>query len=92
MSTVNYYVYYKVDAARAAGLRTAVDVIFHDVQAATGIRGDLQRRRDDPSTYMETYLGVADAPGFERALAAAVAKSGFEKVAAHRVTEIFESA
>lgn len=61
----NYYVYYKLDPARASELRSGVERLFDAVERATGVRGRWMRRHDDPATYMEVYEGVSDAPAFE---------------------------
>ena len=92
MNALNYYVYYKFDPARLADLRTVVEKLFMQVDAATGIQGEWQRRRDDPSTFMETYSGVTDTTGFDRALASAIEQSGFADLGIQRVTEIFQCA
>ena len=64
MSPVHYYVYYKFDPARIDEVRTVVDALFREIHAATGISGQWQRRRDDPSTFMEIFADVADATAF----------------------------
>ncbi len=92
MNTLHYYVYYKLDPARNAELRGVVEGIMQRVHAATGIRGEWQRRRDDPSTFMEIYSNVANADAFERALAVALGEAGFARLGAQRVTEIFQCA
>ena len=66
--TTNYYVYYRVDAARLSELRTAVEQLFRVVERETGIRGRWMRRCDDPTTYMEVYEGVSEATVFEALL------------------------
>ena len=92
MSALNYYVYYKFDPARVADLRTVVEKLFMQVNAATGIQGQWQRRRDDPSTFMEIYPGVTDPAAFDRALESALEQSGFSLLGIQRVTEIFQCA
>jgi predicted homoserine dehydrogenase-like protein len=84
---LNYYVYYKVDAARLGELRAAVDAIFASVERECGVRGRWMRRRDDPATFMEVYEGIADSLGFEAFLAGAA--KGFPFV---RKTECFQCA
>ena len=64
----NYYVYYKLDPARAVELRAAVQKVFDSVEKTVGVRGRWMRRRDDPSTYMEVYEGVRDENAFEALL------------------------
>ena len=69
-----------------------VEKVFKGVHAATGIRGQWQRRRDDPSTFMEIYSDVADAAAFDQALAAALEETGFAQLGIARVTELFQCA
>ena len=64
----NYYVYYRVDAARVDALEPEIESLFEKIQKQFGIRGRWMRRRDDPSTYMEVYEGVRDAAAFEALL------------------------
>ena len=92
MSALQYYVYYKADPARVAELRTVVEALFREMHESTGVQGQWQRRRDDPATFMETYLEVTDADAFDRALALAVKKTGFDRLGVSRVTEIFQCA
>jgi quinol monooxygenase YgiN len=92
LSTVHYYVYYKFDPARIEEVRAAVDVLFREVRAATGISGQWQRRRDDPSTFMEIFANVADAAAFDPVLQAALEKAGFARLGISRITEIFQCA
>ena len=65
---VDYYVYYKLPAARADEARQAVDRLFDLIERDFGVRGRWLRRRDDPATYMEVYEGIADAARFEAIL------------------------
>ena len=65
----NYYVYYRVEADRVSLLRSQVESLFDKVQKQFNIRGRWMRRRDDPSTYLEVYEGVADDAAFEALLA-----------------------
>jgi IMP cyclohydrolase len=64
----SYFVYYRIDPARADALRKDVERIFDVVERATGVRGRWMRRRDEPSTYMEVYENVRDAKAFEALL------------------------
>ena len=70
MPVVQFFVWYEIsgDPHRA---RAAVDAMMADIARTTGIRGRLHARRDRPTTWMETYADVADAPGFEEEIAAA---------------------
>jgi hypothetical protein len=60
-------------------LRTSVENLFDSIERETGVRGRWMRRRDDPSTYMEVYEGVADDKAFEALLAREAAGLGFER-------------
>lgn len=75
----NYYVYYRVELARLEFFRSSVELLFGKIESATGVRGRWMHRRDDPSTYMEVYEGVADEPAFEALLARESAALGLER-------------
>lgn len=92
MSTLQYYVYYKFDPDRIEEVRAVVNVLFDEVSAAMGVRGQWQRRRDDPSTFMETYTDIVAPDEFARALKLAIAKAGFSGLGIARITEIFQCA
>ena len=92
MSAIQYYVYYKFDPARIEEVRAVVNLVFNEVEKATGIQGQWQQRRDDASTFMETYLEVADAAAFDRALGQALEKAAFGQLGIQRITEIFKCA
>lgn len=89
MIPLQYYVYYKFDPARIEELRAVVQALFRAVHEATGIQGQWQQRRDDPTTFMEIYADVPDTPAFERVLAQSLDASGFARLGIKRVTEIF---
>jgi hypothetical protein len=78
LSAATVYVYYKVDPAQLGDLRRAVEQLFATVQRA-GVRGHWQRRRDDPTTYMEIYPQVEDLPRFEALLASECSRLDFER-------------
>ena len=92
MSALQYYVYYKFDPARIEEVRAVVEAVFGEVLKATGVQGDWQQRRDDASTFMETYPGVTDAAAFDRALARGLEKAAFARLDIQRITEIFRCA
>jgi hypothetical protein len=92
LSSLQYYVYYKVEPARVEEVRSVVNSLFDEVGKSTGIKGQWQRRRDDPSTFMETYPHVVKGEEFDRALEGAIEKSGFAKLGIARITEIFQCA
>ena len=77
--TTNYYVYYRVDPARFSELRVAIEQLFRVVELETGIRGRWMRRRDDPTTYMEVYEGVAEDAAFDALLEREAAKLGLTR-------------
>ena len=75
----NYYVYYRVDAARLDAVGLSIKNLFKTIEKETGIRGRWMRRRDDPATYMEVYEGVADDHAFETLLARETAPLRLER-------------
>ena len=75
----NYYVYYRVDAARLATLRGEVEKLFSDIEKATGVRGRLMHCKDKPETYMEVYEGVADDVIFKNLLKQQTANFGIDR-------------
>ena len=66
--TLNYYVYYKVPPGNSDRTRDAVGALQQELAESTGITGQLLRRRDDPTTWMEVYENVTDAARFEATL------------------------
>jgi hypothetical protein len=77
---VKYYIYYKLDPARAAALRTEIERFFDLVERECGVRGRWMRRRDDPETYMEVYEGVADERRFEALLEREAPELGLQRM------------
>lgn len=75
----NYYVYYRVDPARASALAPAVQALFGVIERETGVRGAWMRRRDDATTYMEVYESVSDEQRFEAVLERESAGLGLER-------------
>jgi hypothetical protein len=75
----NFYVYYRVDPERLDALRVEIKSLLRRIQESTGISGRWMRRRDDPSTYMEVYEGVADDKSFETLLLRESAGLGLER-------------
>ena len=75
----NYYVYYRVDAARLDAVRLSVKELLNKIEKETAIRGRWMRRRDDPSTCMEVYEGVTDDAAFEALLTRESAALGLER-------------
>ena len=64
----NYYVYYRVDAARLATLRGEVKDLLKSIELHSGIKGRWMQRRDQPTTCMEVYEGVEDETAFDALL------------------------
>jgi hypothetical protein len=75
----HYYVYYKVPPEQVVELRGRVQAMFRTIESQCGVRGRWMHRRDDPSTYMEVYEGVADAAAFEALLEREGAKLGVQR-------------
>lgn len=76
---MNYYIYYKVAPERAVALRPMIEQLFSRIEKQLGVRGRWMRRRDDPTTYMEVYEGIADERAFESLMASEGAKLGVER-------------
>lgn len=75
----SYYVYYRVDPARIEALRRAIEQLFSVIEKETGVRGRWMRRRDEATTFMEVYEGVADGRAFEALLERETASLGLER-------------
>jgi quinol monooxygenase YgiN len=89
---VGYYVYYRIPLDQAEGVKRVVTALQEEVLKQTGVRGRLLHRRDDPTTWMEVYEGIADEQAFDASLAAAVERCAFAGALAagsQRITEIF---
>ena len=80
--SLNYYVYYRVPAGNAERARAEVVSLQRELAGATGIGGQLLRRRDDETTWMEIYEGVEDAQLFEVKLAELVERHGIKALVA----------
>ena len=75
----NFYVYYRVDDRSVEAVSLSVQSLFNKIKAQTQIQGRWLRRRDDPSTYMEVYEGVADGKAFEALLERETAEFGLPR-------------
>lgn len=87
------YVYYRVDAARAAMLQGVLRAIQARLGERWGVGTGLLRRVDDPLTWMETYSDVEDRAGLLAELEAALDAAGFDDclaAGASRHSECFE--
>jgi hypothetical protein len=90
--TSNYYIYYRVDAAKTGPCAVAVEFLLDAVQRKTGVRGRVLKKRNEPQLWMEIYEGVTDEAGFEWELAEAVTASGINgmlQTGSARHTECF---
>jgi hypothetical protein len=85
------YIYYQVRDEDAAALASRVRAMQERLGLEHGVAGQLKRRpeaKDGLQTWMEIY--PATRPGFESALAAAVAESALAPlIVGKRHTEIF---
>jgi len=70
----SYYVYYRVQPDKADACEPRIRDLLASVRKATGISGQLMRKRGESNLWMEIYLNVVDDAGFERELAEAVAR------------------
>ena len=74
----SYYIYYRASDT-GPRIRAAVRAMQAALARGTGVHGRLLHRRDDATTWMEVYEGVADPAGFETQLAAAVDRFGLRE-------------
>jgi len=72
--TYSYYIYYRVDPARAAECEPRIRQLLAAVREATGVEGRLMRKRGESNLWMEIYLHVDDDSKFEWELAEAVGR------------------
>jgi len=70
----SFYVYYRVDPARAAACEPRIQELLAAVRNATSISGQLMKKRGEPNLWMEIYLSVADDVKFEWELAEAAGR------------------
>lgn len=92
--TWNYYIYYRVDAARTGPCAVAVEFLLDAVKRETGVAGRVLKKRNEPLLWMEIYENVTDAEAFEWALAEAAAASGISNLlqdGSSRHTECFSA-
>jgi hypothetical protein len=65
----SYYIYYRVNAEKAAECVPRIRELIAAVEKATGIRGRLLKKRGEPLLWMEVYEQVNDEAHFEWELA-----------------------
>jgi len=68
----SYYIYYRVAPEKAAASEPQIRALLETVRKATGVRGRLMKKRNEPNLWMEVYENVADELKFEWELAEAV--------------------
>lgn len=85
-----YFIYYKVDLARADAALPAINAALDDIERECGLRGRLMRRTDEPSTWMEVYDHIENPEALERAVERAVAKHGLERFLKPGTRRMFE--
>lgn len=91
---LNFYIYYRVPAQNAEAARAAVRELQRELSDIAGIRGQLLRRRDDETTWMEIYEDVQDGARFETELARLVERGGLAALlvpGSSRKQEVFRS-
>jgi hypothetical protein len=89
----SYYVYYRVDPAKTAASEPRIRELLEAVRKATGICGQLMKKRGELNLWMEVYENVPDAPQFEWELAEAVGRLKIQEIllpGTPRHIEIFE--
>lgn len=95
MTRASLYTYYRIDPARCAELRAAVDALFAAAAQAYGVRGRWMRRKDDPSTFLEVYAGLENVDAFAAFIRRECERTGFTRLLADgsaRHDEIFVDA
>jgi hypothetical protein len=65
----SFYIYYRIDLARAAECERRIRELFAAMRKATGVSGQLMKKRGESNLWMEIYLDVADDAKFEWELA-----------------------
>lgn len=91
---LGYFIYYRVDPARAGLAGERVAQLLDALVRACGVRGRLLKKRDEPNLWMEVYEPVADAGAFEASLQRELERLDFDTVllsGSHRAVECFES-
>jgi hypothetical protein len=68
----SYYIYYRVDPARAEAAERRIRQLLDAVKKTAGTAGRLLKKRGEPNLWMEVYENVGEEACFERELAAAV--------------------
>ena len=77
--TCAYYIYYRVEPAKASVCEPRIRELLAALRKATGIQGRLMKKRGEPNLWMEIYEGVSDAAKFEWELADAAGRLGVQE-------------
>ena len=72
----SYYIYYRVDPARAGACEPRVRELIKLVKKVTGVEGRLMVKRGEANLWMEVYENVPDESRFEWELAEAAGEVG----------------
>lgn len=89
----SFYIYYRIDFARAAECERRIGDLFAAMRKVTGVSGRLMRKRGESNLWMEVYPDVTDDAKFEWDLAEAAGRlniSEFLLPGAPRHVECFE--
>ena len=72
--TCSYYIYYRVDPAKAGACEPRVRELLALIRKVTGVNGRLMVKEGEANLWMEVYENVADESKFEWELADAAGK------------------
>ena len=75
----SYYIYYRIDPAKTDACEVRVRKLFDAVRKATGVSGQIMRKRGESNLWMEIYLDVSDDAKFEWELAEAVGRLNLQE-------------
>jgi hypothetical protein len=70
----SFYIYYRVDPAKAGACEPRIREMMALLTKVTGIHGRLMAKRGEANLWMEVYENVADESKFELELAEAAGK------------------
>ena len=76
---LSYYIYYRIQPAKAAACEARTRELLASLRTATGIAGRLLRKRGESNLWMEVYEGVADDTQFEWELADAAGRLALQE-------------
>jgi len=73
----SFYIYYRVEPAKAGQCEPRVRELFKLVQKVTGVQGRLMTKRGEGNLWMEVYENVRDPDRLEATLADLLAEHRF---------------